>query len=123
MMRELLRSGETRERKREINRLPIKEVRAELEVKGCSCVGPDATLRERLLRAALISAEPWNRNIPWYPWAGVERDAPEDATSPKTPRKRVEAEQVTTCVCGAGEGPRRRTTASRAAKVSGSEVM
>ena len=38
-------------------------------------------------------------------------DAPGDATSPKTPRERVEVEQVTARVSG-GEGPRRTRMAS-----------
>ena len=112
MMRELLRSRETRESKRDINRLPIENVRAELEVNGCSCVGPKATLRERLLRATLISSEPRNRDIPWYPWDDVQGDAPGYETSSKTPRERVEVEQVTARVSGTGERPRRTTTAS-----------
>ena len=39
----------------------------ELNFNGCSCVGPEATLRERLLRAALRDKEPENTMIPWYP--------------------------------------------------------
>ena len=39
MMCQLLRSHEMRERKLDINRLPIEEVRAQLEVNRCSCVG------------------------------------------------------------------------------------
>ena len=60
---------------------------------------------ERLLRATLINAEPGNRHISWYPWDDVEGDAPGDVNSPKTPRERVEVEQMTARVSGAEEEP------------------
>ena len=95
MMRKLMRSHERRETKRNIGKLSVAEVRAELTFNGCSCTGPEATLRERLLRAVLKVEEPGNTEIPWYPWDDVEDVAPQDAAPVVSPREQVEREQVT----------------------------
>ena len=68
MMRALLNSCDRRERKRDRSRLSLDEVLGELGYRGCALDGPDATLRERLLRAVFKEQEPENRDIPWYPW-------------------------------------------------------
>ena len=65
MMRELMRSRERRETKRNIGRLSVAEGRAELTFNGCSCTGPVATLRERLLRTVLRVEEPGNAGRMW----------------------------------------------------------
>ena len=71
MMRALLNSRDRRERKRDISRLSLDEVLGELGYRRCALDVPDATLRERLLRAVFKEQEPENRDIPWYPWDDV----------------------------------------------------
>ena len=112
MMRELMRSRERRETKRNIGRLSVAEVRAELTFNGCSCTGPEATLRERLLRAVLRIEEPGNAESPWYSWDDAENAAPQDAAPVVTPRERVEREQATARDSSVRGGTGRATTAS-----------
>ena len=64
-MRSLMSSRVRRESKRDISRLTLDEVLGELGYRECALDGPDATLRERLLRAVLREKEPENHDIPW----------------------------------------------------------
>ena len=111
-MRELMRSRERREMKRNINRLSIEEVHAELIFNGCSCVGPEATLRERLLRAAMRGAGPGNVEVPWYPWNEAEDVVPEEAAPVVAAREEIEREQATARSGGQEQGVQRAATAT-----------
>ena len=94
-MRDLMRSRDRRETKRSISKLSVEEVYAELSFNGCSCVGPEATLRERLLRAALRGKEPENTRIPWHPWDDAEDVAPQEADPEVDAREQIERERAT----------------------------
>ena len=99
-----MRSRERRESKRNIGRLSVGEVRAELAFNRCSCTGPEA----RLLRVE----EPGNAEIPWYPWDDAEDAAPQDAAPVVTPWELVEREQATARDSSVRGGTGRATTAS-----------
>ena len=112
-MRSLLNSRVRRESKRDVSRLTLDEVLGELGYRGCALDGPDAALRERLLRAVLREKEPENRDIPWYPWddAAVMADEREPELGEDEPRDEIEVEQE----AGRGDGAlgvRREGTAS-----------
>ena len=88
MIRSLLSSRERRESKHDISRLSLDEVLGELGYRGCALDGPDATLRERLLRAVFREQEPENRDIPSYPWHDAvvmdeERESEHEENEPR----------------------------------------
>ena len=96
-MRELLESHERRGTKYEINRFSLEQVLNGLECRGCALDGPEASLRERLLRAMLREKEPGNRGIPWYPWDNAlveDEDAPEQEYSRDFAEEEAEVEQL-----------------------------
>ena len=111
-MCELMRSRERREIKRNIAKLSVEEVYAELNFNNCSCVGPEATLRERLLRAWMRSAEPENTEIPWYPWDDAEDVAPQESDPEVEAREQIERERAIARDSSRTERAGRATTAS-----------
>ena len=84
----------------DVSRLILDDVLGELGYRGCALDGPDAALRDRLLRAVLREKELENRDIPWYRWddAVVIADEREPELEEDEPRDEIEVEQ------GAGRG-------------------
>ena len=80
VMRELLELRERRGTKYKVNRFSMEQILDGLECRGCALDGPEASLRERLLRAMLREKEPDNREIPCYSWDNAlveDEDAPD----------------------------------------------
>ena len=121
-MRSLLNSRVRRESKLDVSRLTLDEVLGKLGYRGCALDGPDAALRERLLRAVLREKEAENRDILWYPRddAAVMADEREPELGEDEPRDEIEVEQE------AGRGDcfsERRGTAAERDGVGGERML